>query len=653
MPNFEIGLSALRTNQFALQSVSNNIANANTDGYHRRRVIQQSKLPNQLGGYRIGSGVRVARIDRMRDQVTEQSLTKAIADTNQVEQTLTIQRQVEAALLIGDNAIGKQLDEYFAEFTSLSASPNEPARRTALIEAGSQFAGALRDVTGELDNLRRSIRTQIGHELEQFNQNMLELSAVSTQISSHAAQGFDHNVELDKRDSLINEIASIYGIARNESFNGDINITISNHSIQQGNQPNALSVRENGDQLEIILDDSDAALPTDTGRLSALVDAYNRLIPEYEASLNELASSVIHQVNQVHATGISTAGSFQNLVGTQSVDDSSIPLAQALPNAPLTAGDFSVTLTDANGDRTVETISINPATDSLDDIAARLNAIPDLNASVRAGTNELQIAAAPGVQFDFAGGFDSLPDQAGVTGTSVASLSGFYTGESNNEYEVRISGSGQVGSAANLFAEVYDEDGVLLNRVNVGDGYEVGSEVELANGIQMTFESGTLIAGDSFTTPAIETPDETGLLGSLGLAGFFTGNSADTIAVDESIIDDPNRIATGRTGAPSDATNLSRFIAVGEASTMPGGQTFSQFTSELGTSIGFEINTNLALNDTLTNVRLRLEQERSGKSGVDLNEELVYLQEYQKAYEAAARVIQVTDELLTELLNII
>ncbi|MEM0926053.1 MAG: flagellar basal body rod C-terminal domain-containing protein, partial [Planctomycetota bacterium] len=410
---------------------------------------------------------------------------------------------------------------------------------------------------------------------------------------------------------------------------------------------------EDGPTIDILLDNSDRALPVETGRLSALVDAYNRLIPEFEASLDQIATTVIHQVNQVHATGIGTAGSFQNLVGTQSVDDPTIPLSEAFPNATLAAGDFTVTLTDANGDQVLETISIDPTVDSLDDIAARLNALTNVNASIRSNTNELQIAAAPGFKFDFTGGFNTQPDLSGVTGTSVATLSGFYEGNRNDEFRVEIAGSGQVGAANDLYAEVYDANGVLINRIKVGLGYEAGSPVELAEGIQISFEAGSLAAGDTLTTPAVSKADETGMLGVLGLAGFFTGDSADTIAVDQTLLDDPTRIATGRTGDPSDASNLPSFISIAERTNLPNDQTLSQFTSELGSSIGFEINSNLAISDTLTNVRLRLEQERDAASGVDLNEELVYLQEYQKAYEAAARIIQVTDEVLTELLNII
>ena len=73
----------------------------------------------------------------------------------------------------------------------------------------------------------------------------------------------------------------------------------------------------------------------------------------------------------------------------------------------------------------------------------------------------------------------------------------------------------------------------------------------------------------------------------------------------------------------------------------------------MGTEIGFEINSNTALSTSLTSFRLRLEQERDAVSGVDLNEELVYLQEYQKSYEAAVRIIQATDDILNELFRIL
>ena len=123
MPNFQLGLSALRASQFSIDLVSNNVANANNEGYHRRRVHLAETEPQLRGGYRVGTGVTVSRVQRVRDQVTEASLTKVTSDSNRVDQLLTLQKKIESAVLTGGNAVGEQMDQFFTEFTSLSASP--------------------------------------------------------------------------------------------------------------------------------------------------------------------------------------------------------------------------------------------------------------------------------------------------------------------------------------------------------------------------------------------------------------------------------------------------------------------------------------------------------------------------------------------------
>ncbi|MCA9138782.1 MAG: flagellar hook-associated protein FlgK [Planctomycetales bacterium] len=653
MPNFSIGLSALRTSQFALEVVSNNVSNANTDGYHRRRVSLETTPPNFLGGFRVGNGVTISGINRVRDQVTESSLTKVISDSSDVDQLLSIERKIESALLTGDNAVGRQLDNFFAQFTNLSGAPSEPAQRSAVLESGKQLAAALRDASQSLDELKRNVRLQIDNEIEALNSDLSELSDVSKQIFKFSAQGIEHNNELDQRDAVLNRIAAVVGISRNEQPGGQLNLTIGHHSIQQGNQASQLSVVDSGSEIQVLLDDSDRPLSVETGRLSALVEAYNSIIPSFEDKLDQIAGMLIQGVNAIHATGIGTAGSFQNLVGTVHVDDSATPLAEVLPDANLVAGELTISLTDAAGNRQTHVITVDPAVDTLDDIAARLNSVVGVTSTVRSTTNQFQVTTGPGYQFDFAGGVESNPDLSLVTGTSIPRLSGTYTGDANEDLTVRIEGTGQVGSSSGLFANVYSSSGALLSRINVGDGYEAGSEIELDDGVRLSFDAGTLNDADEFTTRLTGTPDETGLLAALGMNSFFSGTDARSITVDREVINDPNRIATGRSGEAADTSNLLKFIAIDDAKVMPGNRTIGQFTSEMGTEIGFEINSNMSLSTSLTSFKLKLEQERDAASGVDLNEELVYLQEYQKSYEAAVRIIQVTDEILTELFRII
>lgn len=46
---FNIGVRALQTNQAALQTIGNNIANVNTPGYSRQSAVQQTVLGQFTG----------------------------------------------------------------------------------------------------------------------------------------------------------------------------------------------------------------------------------------------------------------------------------------------------------------------------------------------------------------------------------------------------------------------------------------------------------------------------------------------------------------------------------------------------------------------------------------------------------------------------
>ncbi len=69
-------LSGLAANQSALQVTSNNVANANTEGYARKTVELESRL---LDG--IGSGVSISGINRAVDRVTARDIGRRPAQS--------------------------------------------------------------------------------------------------------------------------------------------------------------------------------------------------------------------------------------------------------------------------------------------------------------------------------------------------------------------------------------------------------------------------------------------------------------------------------------------------------------------------------------------------------------------------------------------
>ena len=654
MKSFSIGLSAIRTSQVALESVSNNIANANTEGYHRRRVHLKTLTPDQIAGFRVGTGVGVDHIERIRNSVTETSLTNIISDVSHVEQILTIERQIEAAFISGGNSVASELDSFFSEMTQLTAAPDEPAQRLALIESGQRLTELIQHGASELRELSLSIRFQMQQEVEALNEDMVVLTKLSAQIRDTQASGHDAGIELDQRDALLNRIADVVDIRRNDYVANDLNLMVGNASIQQSGKATQFEVLDLADnQVGISLNGIDEPIELGTGRLSALAELYNETIPKYQKMLNDLAVGLMQNIDAVHATGIGPAGSFERLIGRRPVDDISAPLVEAGTLYPLESGELSISLIDENGDRRTEKVSINPFTDSLEDVAVKLSAIDGFRATVNTQSKTLNFFAETGTLFDFTRNVQTHPDLTALSGTSEPSFSGAFEGSQNEELTFRIEGSGEVGISEGLFLVAIDEDGNTRDRVNIGNGYEAGTPIDLGYGIDVSLSFGTVSDGDEFQMQFVSEPDETGLLAALGLNSFFRGINADTIGIDPDLENDSDRLASGRSNDIADTHNLFKMLDAELSATLPGNLTLSEFAIEINTEIGFQINTNVALSGTLQTLHSQIEQDRDAYSGVDLNEEMVHLQQFQKSYEAAVRIIQTADRMLTEMFSII
>lgn len=654
MANFEIGLSALRASQFALNVVSNNIANANTEGYHRRLVQNVALQPTEQAGFRIGTGVTVDYVKRIRSEVIETSLTNADADLSQIDQLLSIELQIQETLVRGSGSTVEEIDNLFANLTELTAVPGEASQRAGVIETARRLASSLQDASTQLSDLRSTIDIQLDSEIELLNDQMKKLGELNVEIRMLESSGQNANAELDERDQLFSEIAEAIGASRVITPKGDFNFLIGNASFQQAAFQTQFSISKDEDgRIQVFLDEGGAPIELESGRIAGLQEGFNTAIPKYQEKLDTLASELIQLFNSTHAIGVGPAGAFDQLTGNRPVEDPDVPLANTSTDFPISDGELTVSIIDPQGVRRNETISIDVETDSLQDVADRLDAIPGLNASVSRPDNRLRLFGDVDTTFDFTGAIENAPDTTGLTGTGVPTLSGSYVGTINQDVTFQIVGTGDVGVTEDLAVNLLDGNGNLIETVQIGRGYEAGTAIKFENGVELTFAAGTVVDGETFTSEVIARPDTAGILSALGLNSFFTGTSAGDIQIASEIQEDPNRLATGITSDISDTANLIRLADLQDSLSLPGGQTLAQYANEINTEIGFEISADIAISTSLVSMQVRLENERDAISGVDLNEELVYLQQYQRSYEAAARVIQAADEMLNTLFNIL
>src|SRR2546426_1125932 len=148
-----IGLSGMSVSQRLLDLVGQNIANANTEGYHR----QVASLSARSAGQEVGLGVEITQVRRLIDQALEHAITRNTFESSDVTAQLQTMRQVEANLAPSDGAVNGLLETFFNEAEKLAAQPSDLTQRRVFLSAASALADGLNSQATALDQIRADL----------------------------------------------------------------------------------------------------------------------------------------------------------------------------------------------------------------------------------------------------------------------------------------------------------------------------------------------------------------------------------------------------------------------------------------------------------------------------------------------------------------
>ena len=254
-----------------------------------------------------------------------------------------------------------------------------------------------------------------------------------------------------------------------------------------------------------------------------------------------------------------------------------------------------------------------------------------------------------------------------VTGTYEASstTASFLSGATAFSDEV-VSGSFDIwvyesGTRRQYTVDVEPSDTLagLMDKINLamGSGGVPNTNPSVNPVAGITSDNTLTLTADSGLEFAFAN-DTSNILAALGINTFFDGESAATIELNANITSDVNNIAAGRIledgeHALGDNQNALDLADLKDADTMNGGsETFNEsvvtWSSELGTKVSSDAD-NLNFAQTATD---QLFDQRDSVSAVNLDEEMVKMIKFQRAYQMASKVISVADSLLTSLLEV-
>lgn len=341
-------LSGLKVNQSALTTLSHNIANANTPGYSRQVVKQESQY---IEG--TGVGVQISDVTRVVDEYLQRATLVQNSSTEGASITSTYQQRLQQYL--GQPGAGNSLDStvsnFFSTAQSFAQSPELGSYRTSIVNSGKALAGAISGLARNVHELRYQADQDISNAVRSVNQELKKLHDINQKIAGVAATGGTPNDLLDARDASIRTISGYLDVSVQYKSTGAINLstgtgtTLLDDSLHQlqyspaasadsftGNTPvNPINVYTaddagnlQGNPVAIVSGGTTGNITTTlrAGKIKSLLDVRDVAYVNVLSQLDTLAAKVRDQVNKVHNAGSSFPPP-TSLTGTRLVQASS------------------------------------------------------------------------------------------------------------------------------------------------------------------------------------------------------------------------------------------------------------------------------------------------------------------------------------------
>lgn len=628
-----LGSSTLLSLQRAIATTGHNISNANTDGYSRQRVNFVTQTPAFEGGAFIGNGMRLDSVERFYDQFLSAQLLARTATQQGAQTGYELSTRLDG--LLSDPAVGlaPAMSAYFDALQDVANNPGGLPERQALLGQAQALADRMHALDTQLRGLDTELNGRIQAATDEINTLAQGIAEINRQIveTSARANGETPNDLLDERDRLLNRLAEKVSVNVVAQSDGALNVNIgSGQPLVVGFTAERLQTAPNpfdGNQLLVGTPNAngsvtDLARFINGGELGALLDYRGQQLNDARNQLGLVATGLTATINAQHALGMDLQGDLGNEFFT--------PLNPTYGSHPNNSGSATLNL-------------------SFDDVGALTGDDYRLNYD---GSTWTVTNLGSGATLSGPGPFTVDGVNIAISGAASAGDSFLIqpTRQGATLFGVAVNDPQAIAAAGPVRAE----DALA----NTGSGTVSGlatndvSGMPLGSPVVLTFNPDAMgpgvpgfdVAGTA-GGPLAYDPASEGAGKTFSIAGFEF-----TVAGTPANGDQFNFV--NNTSGTGDNSNA---LAMGELQTarelFNGTASYQDAYGRLVADIGVQTQQAKTTAETESVLFDQAVAARDSVSGVNLDEEAANLIRYQQAYQAAAQVIAVADEVFQTLLN--
>ncbi len=478
LSTIQLAKNSLFTSQLGIQVASQNIANADTPGYVREKLLLTTAPSQQMGQLTLGSGVMSIGVVREVDQFLQQRLWSASSDLGNGQVQQQTYAQLEAAIgEFSDVDLSSSLAQFFNSINDVLNQPEDPSVRSLAVTRGEALTDQIRHLDGRIRDLRETTNNRIRDAASEINRLVQQVSQLNVQVMEMemgGASGSDAVGLRDKRDQALAELARIIDIKVDEQPTGAVNVFAGGDYLVFDGAVQMVKIETQGNRglatVELLLANSEAPVPSSSGELAGLIASRDQILGGFLDNLDGFVGSLIHGFNKLHASGQGLAG-YQEVTGEYVVTDTDAPLDEAGLAFTPEHGSFVVEVySPETGLRQRHDIHVklNGLEDdtTLSSLAADLNAIDGLAADITVDGRLRLRSESADLQFGFA------EDSSGTL--AALGVNTFFTGDS--AYNIHVH-------------ELVANDARMFAASRGGIGLDTGNAEALASFLNEPLES--------------------------------------------------------------------------------------------------------------------------------------------------------------------
>lgn len=317
-----ISASALTTNQNVLNVIGNNIANVNTEGYSRQQA-QLSSIPGQyMGTGYYGKGVEITTVTRIYDAfLTRQAATtKSVAAGDSVRSTYM--QQLESLFPGGESGLGASVSDLLNSFSDIANAPTDLTARGVTLARAEELANRFQSTAESINELRIGVNQQLDVDIAAINNLSQQIAAVNKQITQALGSGHTPNDLMDKRDQLVRDLNKYIQTSSVTADDGSLTLFVGgSQPLVMGNTASTVALvsddfnNPNQRKFAITFNGKERVIDTGLlggGEVTGLLRFSNEDLVQAENLLGRMALSIGTVMNNQQALGLDLNGKTGN-----------------------------------------------------------------------------------------------------------------------------------------------------------------------------------------------------------------------------------------------------------------------------------------------------------------------------------------------------